>query len=185
MNQRYLRHLWKDMFVLSGGVAVAVLLVQLGIIGWFLSVTANTRILASFISGMFFTSVLTIAPASVALIGVASAIPPIDVAFWGAFGALIVDAFLLNFVKKDISRDIRGAFSPALRHRILPLLHFGFIKWFFVITGALVIASPFPDEIGLMLLGFSRVPTKYLFPIIFAMNFMGIWLLTSVAQALL
>jgi hypothetical protein len=185
MKKGYARHLWRDFFILVGSVVAAVLLVQLGIIERFLEITAGAQIAAAFLSGMFFTSILTIAPATVALIAVSGAFPAIDVAFWGACGAVAVDFIMFSFVRNDISEDIGKSFKPRFRHRVLSLFHFGFLKWLMVVAGAFIIASPLPDELGLILLGFSRVQIKHLFPLIFVLHFCGIWILITAAGAIL
>ncbi len=185
MRKSHARHLLRDLFILIGSIAVAILLVQLGIVERFLEMTAGMQIFAAFLSGMFFTSVLTIAPASVALVALSGSFSAFDIALWGACGAVLVDFIMFSFVRNDISKDIKGTLKPKFRHRVLSLFHFGFLKWLIVAVGAFAIASPLPDEFGLVLLGISRVQVKYLFPLIFVLHFAGILALVSVAQAVL
>jgi hypothetical protein len=51
------------------------------------------------------------------------------------------------------------------------------MKWISPILGALIIASPLPDEFGLALLGLSRTRISILIPVSFIMNFLGVYLL--------
>ena len=50
----YIRHLWRDFFILIGGIFIAILLVQLGVIGRFIEKTSKVQIFARIVSGMIF-----------------------------------------------------------------------------------------------------------------------------------
>jgi hypothetical protein len=45
------------------------------------------------------------------------------------------------------------------------------------VLGAFIIASPLPDELGLTLMGMSKVRLAVLVPVSFVMNAVGIYLL--------
>ena len=53
------------------------------------------------------------------------------------------------------------------------------------LTGAIIIASPLPDELGLAMMGLSRVPIAAFIPISYTMNFLGILLIEFIAGAAL
>ena len=50
--------------------------------------------------------------------------------------------------------------------------------------GGLIIASPFPDELGIGLLGFSKMRTRWFVLLSFTFNFIGIFLIGLVAKTL-
>jgi len=52
------------------------------------------------------------------------------------------------------------------------------------LVGGLIIVSPFPDEIGVSLLGFSKMRTSWFISLSFVFNFTGILLVGWVAKAL-
>jgi hypothetical protein len=52
------------------------------------------------------------------------------------------------------------------------------------VVGAVIIASPLPDELGLALLGFSRIDRRYFFAISYTMNFIGIVLIGLAARGM-
>jgi hypothetical protein len=49
-------------------------------------------------------------------------------------------------------------------------------------VGAIIIASPLPDELGLALLGVSTLSRPQFFLLSFAMNSLGIFIILLVAQ---
>ena len=69
--------------------------------------------------------------------------------------------------------------KPSKLRHIMHSFHFGFLKWLSPIIGALIIASPLPDEFGIAFLGMSKVKTAVLMPISFFMNLIGIYALIA------
>lgn len=182
----YIRHFIRDLLIIAGSILVASVLVKLGVIESFISVTSGSKILSSFIAGIFFTSVFTIAPAAVALVAISQSYSPILVALFGAIGATIVDLLLASFVRKDVVADIEELEKMSrlsLRYHVVKAFHFGFLKWIAFGLGVFIIASPFPDEFGLLLIGFSKIKTPILPFLFFIANFLGIWALVSIAAA--
>ena len=179
----YLKHLEKDFLTLAIGITVAYVLVRAGAMNYLLAFAETMPVLTSFIIGLFFTSVFTVAPASVALAVLATRLPALDVAFWGACGAVIVDYILYTFIRYDVSRDIAGALRKSLRHRLISLSHFGFTRWVVAFLGAAIIASPLPDELAIALLSFARIKPHQFVLLTFVMNFLGIVLLGLAANA--
>jgi hypothetical protein len=184
MRRVQARHeLAKDILFILIGVIIAFLLSESGVFDEMLSFLGSSPVII-FLTGIFFTSVFTIAPASVAFAHIAQATPVPVVALWGALGALCGDLILFFFIRDKFAVDLERAFKPSLVKHILHSFHFGFIKWISPIIGALIIASPLPDELGLTLMGLSKTRLIVLIPISFVMNMVGIYALVWVVQAL-
>lgn len=174
-----------DIIIIALGIAVAIVLSKIGAIDAVIGVLKDYSILACFIAGIFFTSTFTIAPASVAIVHLAAEIPLPALAFWGALGAVCGDLVLFYFIRDRFAKDIMSAVKPSTIKHILHSFHFGFLKWLAPVLGALIIASPLPDEFGISLLGMSKVKTSVLIPVSFAMNYLGIYLLSGFANLFL
>ncbi|OGG78335.1 hypothetical protein A3A36_01445 [Candidatus Kaiserbacteria bacterium RIFCSPLOWO2_01_FULL_52_12b] len=58
-------------------------------------------------------------------------------------------------------------------------------KWLIPFVGALIIASPLPDEAGLAMMGLSKMKTSVFIPISFALNFLGILAIGIFAKELM
>jgi hypothetical protein len=138
----------------------------------------------SLIAGLFFTSLLTTAPA-IAVLGELSLQANLFlVALVGALGAVAGDYLIFAFVRDRVSQDaaylLRGPRFARMFH-IFKQPHF---RRVLPVVGALIIASPFPDELGLALLGFAHIDRRYFFAIAYAMNFIGIILIGLAARGL-
>ena len=92
------------------------------------------------------------------------------------------DLILFFFIRDRFYNDIVNSIKPKTIKHILRSFHFGFLKWIAPIVGALIIASPLPDEFGIALLSMSKVKTAVLMPVSFIMNALGIYLLITFAS---
>ncbi len=177
MRKKIARHeLAKDFLFIIIGASIALMLSDLGIIDRILPLFGNPAI-ASFIAGIFFTSAFTIAPASVALAHIALNAPAYTVASWGALGAVCGDLILFYFIRDRFADDVFGAFGSKFMKHFVVSFHVGFYKWMAPVFGALIIASPLPDEFGVTLLGFSKTRTWALIVVSFIGNIFGIYLI--------
>lgn len=168
--------LMKDFLFIFIGAILALALSYSGIIGGVIKLLGNTAI-ASFVSGIFWTSIFTIAPASVAFAHIAEYAPSIAVALWGGLGAMCGDLVLFFFIRDRFANDLIDSIKPKVAKHILNSFHLGFMKWLSPLLGALIIASPLPDELALTLMGLSKVRVAILIPVSFVMNTLGIYLI--------
>lgn len=183
-KSEYIRHVLRDVFIVSFSIILAIFLARSGLIASLIDTAAGYGALASLLSGMFFTSIFTIAPSTVALATISHSFPPIMVALWGGLGAMIADLIIFLFIRERIYVDVDGLMKKSLKKHFLSLFHYGFIKWVVLFAGAFIIASPIPDEIGLALIGLSRVKIIYILPVVFVLHSTGIFLFVIAARAI-
>jgi len=185
MNRHYyIRHLLRDAFIVLASIVMAIFLVNLGVIESFIEATEGYKILSAFLAGAFFTSVFTVAPAGVALVAIGNSSPPIFVAFFGAIGATLLDLMIIAFVRKDITQDLDGLKRMTFKHHLIKAFHFGFMKWAAFVAGIFLIATPLPDEPGLVLIGLSKINPKFLPLVFFISHFLGILAIVSIASVI-
>lgn len=185
-NWKLKYHLLRDCGIIALSVLVALILAKNGIIDAILLKTGERLILGSFIAGMFFTSIFTTAPAIVALGIIAQGAPNIfAVALPGAFGALLGDLIIFRFLRDGLNKDIIDLIKLQRSTRIKALFKLKFFRWMMSGLGALVIASPLPDELGLMMMGLSKLNMRLFIPISLIFNFLGILAIGLVARGLL
>ena len=170
-------NLERDLSLIAVSVLIAILFVRLGVLHNLFSIKEEAKILGSFISGVFFTSAFTIAPASISLAEIAKTTSPFVVAFWGALGSILGDMVIFLFVRDRFSEDIIEVLKISKAKKILHFFKKGFFRWLSPLLGALIIASPLPDELGIALLGVAHIRVATLAMISFIMSFLGILLL--------
>ena len=174
-------NLWRDLVIIILGIVLTVIVVRMGALEELLTVTQEQAYIGSFVAGIFFTSIFTVAPAAIVLAAMTDHAAPLTVAVWGALGAMFGDLLLFLFIRDVFAEDIEGFVRVRKWKQWLAQSHFGFLRWLLPVIGALIIASPLPDEIGLALLGLSRTKTMLMLPIAFAMNFLGVLVIAMIA----
>lgn len=131
------------------------------------------KLILAFISGLFYTSFLT-APLSVILFILLSGTTNIYLlTLFGGLGAVLGDLVIVKFF-----RMIFKAFSFVVHidlfrnlKRKLHQLHLDLLAF---LLGMVIVASPFPDELGLALLSISRLSYFRLALLTFILNSLGI-----------
>jgi hypothetical protein len=169
----------RDLLMISIGIIFAIIFVKTGLMDLMINAVRDYYILASFIAGIFFTSIFTIAPSSIALVNIANHAPLPGVVLFGGLGAMCGDLILFFFIRDRFSEDLMRVVKKSTVRYILHSLHFGFLRWLSPVLGALIIASPIPDEFAITLLGMSKIKTAILIPLAFIMNSLGIYVLVK------
>ena len=180
IKKRYAQ-LERDIALCALSILFAIWFARSGIAeAWIVSFSEYTP-LVSFIAGFFFTSLFTLAPASVALGTLGEMQSHTGVALWAAAGAVLGDLLLFMFVRGRVSDDVAVLFSSRRWSRARKMLKRPLLHWVLPVTGAIIIASPLPDELGLALMGISRISIAAFIPISYTMNFLGILLIEFLA----
>jgi uncharacterized membrane protein YdjX (TVP38/TMEM64 family) len=174
-----------DLIIIAISITGAVFLARSGLLEHILVSTGDLRFLGMFIAGVFFTSIFTTPPAIAALGAISLSNNPIEVAVFGALGAVVGDLIIFHFIRDNFAEHLKEVIGPRkLTARARALIHVRLFRIISFFLGALVIASPLPDELGVGLLGFSKMKTLWFVPVSFVCNAIGILLIAGVARAL-
>ncbi len=172
----------RDLGIIILGIIVAILLVKTGILSELLSSTKDWMPLGSFLAGIFFVSVFTAAPSAVVLFEMARSGSPFEIAVFGGLGALVGDMVIFQFVKNSLSEDIEWFMKRSRGERLVAIFRFKLFRWLVPFMGALIVASPLPDEIGIAMMGLSKMKTALFVPISFSLNTLGILIIGLIAK---
>ncbi len=178
------KYLLRDLAIVGLSIIIAMLMVKIGALKNLFTVTQEFAILGSFLAGIFFTSAFTIAPASIVLAELAGRHSPYIVALCGAAGAMVGDLIIFLFIRDRVADDINYILKKIKFKKLLTLFHLGFLRVLSPVIGALIIASPLPDELGIAMMGMSKMKTYILIPVAFVMNFFGILAIAALASIL-
>jgi len=175
-----------DLAIIMSSIFAAIILAKTDILVNILTATKELEIIGSFVAGLFFTSAFTTAPAIVTLAEIAQVNSIWIVAIYGALGAAISDLIIFKFLKDRFSKHLIELIEKKEgKKRIKHLLNLKNFKWLTFLIGGLIIASPLPDELGIALLGFSKIKQPLFIAFSFVANFIGILLIGIVARALI
>ncbi len=182
MERISLSDILQDLGLVGLSIGLALVLASSGALHHMFAVASDMWIIGAFVAGIFFTSVFTAAPAVAVVILVAEHHSPGVVAVVAAVGSLLGDYVMFVFARDRFSRYIRELLTLQLsRERLRAVMHLRLFRWTTFLVGALIIASPLPDELGVALLGFSRVDTAMFAPLSFIANLIGLYVIASLA----
>ncbi|MBI2329978.1 hypothetical protein HYU94_01160 [Candidatus Daviesbacteria bacterium] len=176
MDAKLRRLLFKTIiFILS--LSFAWWLIKSGSVQSLIENILPLRLVAEITAGVFYTSFLT-APVSLAMLVIlAQHNNPVLTAILAGLGAALGDFLIVKFFREKISSEVKE-FSKQLHlqkiNSLLQKLHLDFLA---PLLGAIIVASPLPDELGLMLLGVSKLSYRQIILISYILNTAGILLI--------
>jgi uncharacterized membrane protein YdjX (TVP38/TMEM64 family) len=138
--------------------------------------------IGSILTGIFFVSTFTVAPATVVLYHLAQVYNPFLIAITAGFGAMIGDLFIFRFFKSTLLTELAPLIDHIKKQPLFVLFESAHFGWLTPVIGAIIIASPFPDEIGIGMMGLSRISVWQFAVLTFVFNALGILVVVLFAQ---
>ncbi len=175
----------QDVAIVVFSIIIALIMTKTDLLRGLLASTQGFQLFGAFFAGIFFTSIFTTAPAIVTLGEIAHNNSVIFTAVFGAFGAVIGDIIIFRFIRDRLSEHLLELIQhDTSAKRIKALFRLKYFRWLTFFAGGIIIASPFPDELGIGLLGLSKIEMRKFIPISFLFNFLGILLIGVIAKTL-
>lgn len=140
--------------------------------------------LSSFVSGAFFVSIYTVAPATIILYDLAEKLNPLLVAVTAGTGAVVGDYMIFRFLKDRVFKELAPLFSKfTLTGLLAKTFKTPYFAWTLPLIGAFIIASPLPDEVGVSILGLSKIKKWQFVLVTFLLNSVGILIVITIARS--
>lgn len=177
-------NIMRDLSIIILSIIIAIILVKTGILKNLLTASQELKFINSFLAGIFFVSIFTAAPATVILAEIAQTNSLLLVALGGGIGALIGDLVIFRFIKNQLSVDFSHLIKKSGSERLISIFKLKLFRWLIPFLGAVVVASPLPDELGLAMMGLSKIKTSLFIPVSFLLNFLGILVIGLIAKSI-
>lgn len=161
-------------FLLSQYEPFIAFLLNLGGIGY----------LGAFIAGLLFVSTFTVSTGVVMLLILAETLSAFDIGIIAGLGAVVGDLIIFRFVKDNLLDEIKSITKYFGGKHIRATLHTKYFRWTLPVFGAIIIASPLPDELGVSLMGIANMRTLHFIFLSFILNAAGIFVVVSAANVI-
>lgn len=136
--------------------------------------------IGAFIAGLLFVSTFTVATSALVLLVLAETLSPIEIGLIAGLGAVVGDMLIFHLVKDNLTYEIEDIYNQVDRKKHLKkLFHSKYFNWMLPVIGGIIIASPLPDEIGVSLIGISKMSAFNFVLISYISNSIGIFLIVS------
>lgn len=161
-------------FLLAGTPSVEAALRLVGGMGY----------IGALVAGLFSVSIFTVAPAAIVLLYLAEGSHPWLVAVVAGVGAMMGDYIIFRYLRDRVFEEIQPLWQRSLPGTLTGrLFATPYFSWLVPILGMVVIASPLPDEVGVGMLGASRLRSWQFLIVTFILNVLGIAAVTLLGVA--
>lgn len=137
--------------------------------------------LGAFLAGLLYDSTFTVATSIAILLILADKIPLLLLTLIATCGAVLGDYLMFRFVKDGLIEELKPVaklFEYEIgKKRVLfikHLVHSRYFHWTLPVVAAIMVGSPFPNELAIIILGAAGVRTRSLLSISLVFNFLGI-----------
>lgn len=135
----------------------------------------------AFVAGILYVLSFTAALSIVILISLAQQYSPLEVALLAGAGAVIGDLIIFRLVRDNLHSELSILYRMFGGNHLTKLLNTPYFGWMTPLMGALIIASPGPDELGVSLLGLSKMSQSAFVGISFFLNALGLTVVLTLA----
>lgn len=179
---KWRRWKYKNTFMLLVSLLAFFWLAKTPLVDTVVQQVGNLGYIGAFITGIFFVSTFTVAPAAVILFHLADTLHPIEVALLAGLGAMVGDYIIFRFMKDKVFEELLPLIRRMHTPKIKVLFKSPYFAWVLPVFGAFIIASPLPDEVGVGMLGLSKIKRWQFFLLAFVLNAVGIFLVVSATR---
>ena len=147
----------------------------------------------AFIAGILYDSTATVSTSIVILLVLAEKYSKLELGIIAGLGAVIGDYVIFKFVKNGLMKELKPMFQTVEgeiehdigRRRIKAfghMLHSKYFHWALPVVGAILIGSPFPNELAWGLMGATKLKDYQVIIMSFIVNFAGIFFILTISN---
>ncbi|MDO8741726.1 MAG: hypothetical protein Q7J11_01110 [Candidatus Roizmanbacteria bacterium] len=183
LEKRWRRYRFKNLTYFGISIVVGLILLKNPFFREIIFHLGNFGYIGAFFGGILFVSTFTVSIGTALLLLLAETLHPIEIGIMAGIGAVIGDLVVFQYIRnKGLISEIKHFFEFFGGDKIIHLVHTKYFSWTLPVLGAIIIASPLPDELGVGLMGISKLKTNQFILLSFVLNAIGIFLVVSVGS---
>ena len=138
---------------------------------------------AAFLVGFFFSLTFTAAISTSVFITLSQTTTnPLLIAFLGGFGSVVANSIIYKFFKEELIDDIKFLESKYAKRIANKIFHSKLFIGLIPYISALLLVSPLPDEIGILILAGSNYRYTHFFLLSFLLHTTGILIIVLLGK---
>jgi hypothetical protein len=175
------KHHWryKNITLLAISIVVFFILAETASFKTFIANFGEWGYAGAIITGIFSVMTFTAAPALAVLYAFSERLNPLELSLLAGLGSVVGDFIIFSFFKDTIFTELEPIIEKLSHSPISHIFHSRYFIWLTPVVGALIIASPLPDELGVPLLSANKMKKWHFIILSFILNSLGIWLLLT------
>ncbi len=161
-------------FLLS--ILLAIILSRFDLLSKIFFNLGHLIIIGPLIAGILFVSTSTAALGILILFDLTKTLSPFEIALIAGIGAAVGDFAFFRFFKGNLLSEITPIYNFLGGKHVTKILQQKYLRWILPVLGAIIIASPLPDEIGASLMGLTKITTYQFILLSLILDITGIFL---------
>ncbi len=154
---------YKGLTLIFISILLTILLSKYNFLDRFFFQTRYVPFIGSFIAGVLYVSTSTAPLGILMLSDLSKRLSPIEISLLAGLGGSIADFVIFRFFKDDLIKELTPFYNKLGGQHLTKLMHHKLLRWSLPIIGAVIIASPLPDEVGISLMGISKIKSYQFF----------------------
>lgn len=175
---------YKNLTLTAVGILMGLVLSQSQVFQQTILHLGSLGFVGAFLAGALFVTTFTVATGAVMLSIFAQQYNPLTLGVIAGAGALVSDIVIFRFIKDSLAGELAPLYNHFGGRHLTHLLHTKYFRWTLPVVGAVIMASPLPDELGVSLMGLSKMSTAKFLVVSYLLNSAGIFLVTTSASIL-
>ncbi len=176
LERKWRRYHYKNLTYFGISIFIGIILLKTPFFREIVFSLGNFGYIGAFFGGILFVSTFTVSIGTVLLLLLAETLHPIEIGIIAGIGAVIGDLTIFQYIRsRGLSSEIKHLVEFLGGDKIIHLVHTKYFSWTLPVLGAIIIASPFPDEMGVGLMGISKLKTSQFILLSFMLNAIGIF----------
>jgi len=185
LKKKWHRYHYKNITYVLISFVFALLLLQNQTFRDLLIHLGNFGYIGAFIGGLLFVSTFTVSIGVVILSILTSSLNSIELGIFASIGAVAGDLIIFKFIRsKGLIDEIKHFFKYFGGEKLSHIIHTKYFGWLLPVVGAIIIASPLPDELGVGLMGISKLKVYQFVILSYILNSIGIFVVISASSIL-
>ncbi|MEK7521663.1 MAG: hypothetical protein AAB599_02590 [Patescibacteria group bacterium] len=174
---------YKNLTFLSVSIILAIYFKKIGLFEQVILFLGPLGYFGAFFAGFMFVLTFTVSFAIALLFELGQKLTVWELGLIAGIGGVFGDLVIFKFVKNRLVEEVKPIYEEFGGRHLTHLLHSKYFSWTLPVIGTLIMVSPFPDELGVTLLGISKIKTWKFVLISFVLNVAAVFLVLLWAAA--
>lgn len=173
------KYRYKNLTLVFLSIVITLILSRFNFINDYLYQIKDLPFLGSFLAGALYVSATSAAFGILLLSDLAKETSALEIALFAGLGGAVADFAIFRFIKQNLISEISPIYDKLGGQHIANFIYQKYMRWTLPIIGAIIIASPLPDEIGIGLMGLSKIKNYQFALLCLVLDVIGVYLLVS------
>ncbi len=161
------------------GIVITIILANTPAFSALLLSLGKFSYLGAYLAGALFVCTPTAAIGALTLVILSKELSLIPLCLIAGFGAVTADLLMFRFVRDDLFIELEDIYNQMHGRKLSHIFHSKLLRWTLPVIGAAIIASPLPDELGVGLMGISKLSAWRFSLLSWVLNSVGIFTAVS------